>query len=310
MNRYQAEVAEMDRKFRLRARVLSALGAGVLAVLALWSAGLPPSKWWTGVQAWISDFDGIEGQPIAKGVEKRIATSVTSAPTVGLIEEKAALGTDSSASAVPLDLLLIRTVPGRSHREGTALIGTAPENPQTYATGALLANGARLVEVHADHVVLQRDGKSARLDIFDPNKNASRSKTANPLFLVGGQKPVRVAGPTVEDSLIDYVRPSPVFDGAHMRGIQVYPGARSAVFSEFGLRAGDLIVAIDGTALVDAKQALDLLRELTNGATLSASVVRNEGTSQTIVMNGSAILAEQERTRLAASAQEPSLPMP
>jgi len=36
------------------------------------------------------------------------------------------------------------TARGRNAREGTARLGTHPENPQTYAAGAILANGARL----------------------------------------------------------------------------------------------------------------------------------------------------------------------
>jgi len=43
------------------------------------------------------------------------------------------------------------------------MLGVARENPQTYSTGALLANGARLTEVRANYVVLERAGHSARL---------------------------------------------------------------------------------------------------------------------------------------------------
>ncbi|HSH64676.1 MAG TPA: hypothetical protein VLB84_02510 [Bacteroidia bacterium] len=41
MNRYQQEVAEMDRRHRLRVRGVSFTAAAVLAIAALWSAGLP-----------------------------------------------------------------------------------------------------------------------------------------------------------------------------------------------------------------------------------------------------------------------------
>jgi hypothetical protein len=64
------------------------------------------------------------------------------------------LGTASSISPDELTLVLVATSPGRTPRDGTASLGTDPRNPQTYAAGASLVNGAVLAEIHADHVVL------------------------------------------------------------------------------------------------------------------------------------------------------------
>ncbi len=143
MNRYQQEVAEMDRRSRLTLRLLSVLGTACVATLALWSAGLPPGKWFEALQQWTSKDeaslaqtrDSVASAPIAAN-DAVVATS-TSIDT-------ASHGTDSSVSPRPLPLYLVVTMPGRNKNEGTARIGTSVENPQTYTSGAILANGARL----------------------------------------------------------------------------------------------------------------------------------------------------------------------
>src|SRR5437868_1458545 len=183
MNRYQLEVAEMDRRHRLVIRAISFVGAGVLAVAALWSAGLPPTQWWTQVQTWLA-------QPEGSVVKTAVPPQQQAAPSANAIvvpaESAAPSGTDSSISASQQPLFLVATSPGRNNAEGTAQIGTNPDNPQTYLGGAILANGARLAEIHRDHVILVRGESSARLELF--RRNASAPPTDNALLLVGGEQ--------------------------------------------------------------------------------------------------------------------------
>lgn len=75
------------------------------------------------------------------------------------------LGTDASSRNRPLKLVLVATRPGPTLGESTASLGTDPRNPQTYAGGAILSNGARIAEVRPDHIVLSQGGNKSTLRI-------------------------------------------------------------------------------------------------------------------------------------------------
>jgi type II secretion system protein C len=157
--------------------------------------------------------------------------------------------------------------------EGTAQIGTVRESPQTYQADALLENGARVAEIHADYVLLQKGARAVRL-YLDTSPAAGKS-LGSALAMVGPipVPPAPAKGPSRE-VLTDYIRPSPQYDGETLLGYQVYPGAKSGPFAQMGLRAGDIILAIDGTPLTDPTIAWDMFRQLVDGSIHTASIRR------------------------------------
>jgi type II secretion system protein C len=187
----------------------------------------------------------------------------------------ARLGTDDFGSSSPRLLHLIEAHPGQNSREGTALIGTSIKNPQTYAVGSLMLNGARLVEIYPDHVVLRLAGRteSLYLEQVQPTRHSD-------LLLVGG-RPTQ-ANETLPatseahsaQSITDYIRPNPVFDGDRLRGVELFPGAHADAFARLGLSAGDVITAVNGVAVTDAGDVMSLLEQLTQGGGFEATVKR------------------------------------
>ncbi|HEY0680973.1 MAG TPA: PDZ domain-containing protein [Steroidobacter sp.] len=242
----------MDRRRSLVMRGSSLAGAVVLTIAALWGAGLPPTQWW----AWVK---GKESQPVETSARTPSASATTPLATLPAAITPASNlppGTDSSLSIERHALFLVATSPGRNEHEGTAKIGTNPDNPQTYVAGALLANGARLTEIHRDHVVIARGDASAQLPLY------SRTNVMAPpsveLLSVGGERQSPVSVAVTRDVLTDYIRPSPVYDGESLLGYQVYSGKKSGVFAQLGLQAGDVIVAINDVTLSDPQQAMEL----------------------------------------------------
>ena len=302
MNRHQLEVIELDRRHRIKMRALSFLGAGLVVVLALWSAGVPPTEWVTRVQGWIDRFGGAH----AKVEQRSPASPLMPSSTAPAASASSLPGTDSSVSPVPLALTLVSTSPGRSAFEGTARIGTDPTNPQTYTAGALLANGARLVEIHKTHVILQRGEKRARLNLVDPE--GPPTSVTDDLLAVGGMEPVPAIQPTHE-ILTDYIRPNPVFDGEVIRGYEVYAGQHAGAFSQLGLQAGDLIIALNDVPFTDTAQAIELFREITTGAAVIATIER-KGKRERVSLDGALITADQERRKQPQVAADPGLMPP
>lgn len=290
----------MDRRERLRIRALSFAGAGILIVVALWSAGLPPSVWIESARSWVARL-GTEPtlQPSSSPVVPTVP--VPSAVVAPSTAPAALSGTDSSVSPSPLPLYLLSTSPGRSFQEGTAQIGTSTTNPQTYIAGALLANGAALAEIHGDFVVLKRGNRTAKLSIFKLADNAS-IKVADELLSVGGRTTPEPLVVSHREVLTDYLRPSPIYDGESLRGYQVYPGRKGAVFGQMGLQAGDVITAINDVPFVDPAQAIQMFRQLTDGITVIASIERKSKVVR-ITLDGALIAADHERSNSAHAQQ-------
>jgi hypothetical protein len=205
-------------------------------------------------------------------------------------------GNDSSISPRPLELLLVRTRPGRTPHEGSAQIGVVQESPQTYLAGALLENGARLMEIHSDYVVLQKDGGAARL-YLSGQRVAGRSSDAALLTVGGAKQAITPAPITSREVLTDYLRPNPVYEGESLLGYEVYSGAKAGPFTQLGLRPGDLITTVGGTPLTDVSTAWDMLRELMDGAVLPA-VVKRHGETLTLTLDGSILLRAEEARAL------------
>lgn len=306
MNKYQQEIAEMDRHQQVVRRTVSLLAAGALAVVALWSAGFPPGTWFDGVQPWFA-------QTHSKSAASPLTHSTpTPAPVPEVMPALAPAATDavaqlpgldSSLSPVPLPLLLISTSPGRNAREGTAQMGTAAANPQTYSAGALLLNGARLEEIHGDFVVLRRGDRTAKLYVYKQQEN-DRSTGPDDLLTVGGRPVPALHTVARHHSLTDYLRPSPVYDGPILRGYQVYPGSKAQFFSQLGLEPGDVITAIDGTPLIEPTQAMEAFQQLTAGIAVTATLERRQIVHK-VSLDGALLVADVDKS---AAVQQPLPP--
>jgi hypothetical protein len=191
---------------------------------------------------------------------------------------------DSSASAFPVALILVRTQRGRNSFDGFAQIGVHARSPQTYSAGARLANGARLTQIYDHYVVLERDGLRARLYLQGDAQPDARGSQG--LLTVGGTAEPAPPAATSHDALAAYLRPSPVFIGDQLHGFAMYPGRDPAPFSQLGLQPGDVLTSINGTAVSESAESLAALHTLTDGETMTVQVER-QGTPQILSLDGS-----------------------
>jgi hypothetical protein len=264
------------RKWPIRLVALS--GGFVFTLWMAWQIGFDPYAWWVRRTT-------PKPAPIALAPVQPPTKAIGIAPPIPK-------GTDASSSPIPLQLILVRTRPGASLHDGTAEIGVVRESPQTYQAGALLENGARIAEIHADYVLLQKEGHTARL--FLDSTSVAAKATNSAMLMVGGNKETpKPAKITTREVLTDYIRPSPVYEGGNLIGFQVYAGAKSAQFSQMGLQPGDVIVEIDGTPLNEPEIAWDVFRQLPEGSVLSATVKRQGGIAH-VTLDGTLIERAEE----------------
>ncbi len=97
-----------------------------------------------------------------------------------------------------------------------------------------MANGARLTEIYDHYVVLERNGRTVRLDL----QGEARAPAAptDELLMVGGTSEKEVSMEVSEEPLTTYVRPTPLFKGDHLYGVALYPGRRQVCFPISGCR--------------------------------------------------------------------------
>ncbi|MDB6107636.1 MAG: ral secretion pathway protein [Gammaproteobacteria bacterium] len=201
-------------------------------------------------------------------------------------------GNDSSISKVPLPLKLTVTRPGRNVHEGSADIGVNEHSPQTYVAGAILANGARLIEIYPDHVRLEKDHRVVALYREGMSRLNAQAGLSD-LLTVGGTQAPPAQADSHED-LTDYIRPSPVYSGTSVVGLQVYAGRQAGAFAQIGLQPGDVITAIDEVPLSELQTALEQLHRLTQGEVVAATVQR-KGERISLDLDGSVIEATRQR---------------
>jgi hypothetical protein len=247
----------------------------IVAVAVFITASAAGPQWYEELTRWLHAMPAsLPPIPIAHAPALGPPVSVTPMQPVG---------NDSSASPVPLPLILVRTQRGRNSREGFAQIGVRPESPQTYTSGALLVNGARLTEIYDSYVVLERGGRRTRL--YLRGSQPADSPSAQDSLFVGGTAEAAVSSTVSQDTLSLYVRGTPVFAGNRLQGYALYPGRNSSPFSELGLQSGDVLIRLNGETITDASDALSTLQTLLKGAVVSADIER-DGATQSISLDG------------------------
>ncbi len=255
------------------------IGLCTLFVAAvLWAANLDPFALWKYVGAQLTRKRAIASR-----------SSSDDAPIAAV--QPPPIGTDSSVSKRRIPLILRGTILGQNAYEGFAYIGVSAFSPQTYSAGAVLANGARLLEIHKNYVVLARAGHTARLYVVGRTPPDYVQSALSPLATVGGgsQEPPSTQ-PTSQDPLGNIIRAAPVFSGSGgaIGGVIVYSGRHAKAFARLGLHEGDVITAVDGTALTSQQMAIDALSPLLKGAALVATV-RRGAHLQTISLDGAVL---------------------
>lgn len=183
-------------------------------------------------------------------------------------------------------------------------MGVDTSNPQRYAAGALLLNGARLEEIYSDHVVLLRDGKYFKLFVADGNAKSPKGNVE--LAMMGGQMFAEVRPqPREQPKLTDTILFMPFYENERLSGIQVLPGRHKGEFSQLGLRTRDVIVAMNGVPVADEQTALATLETLTAGSTLEVSIRRDSGIHSLSIDGGvltAAFEARRQQAEMAALA--------
>lgn len=262
-----------------------ARGAGATMALALGA--------WVGWQLW-PQLRALQSRP--RPTPTSPAPVLARGPTQAPGEKVSVLGTDASLSPGPLKLILVSTAPKPTLADSTAALGTDPRNPQTYAGGAVLSNGARIVDIRHDRIVLSMRGQKTTLAVEPtsavPDGNAGE---AGSVGAMSGQQANVPPGVSSREDLSEFLRPQPEYENGRLSGLRIFAGTNASRLASLGLEAGDVIRAVSGAPVTSERAWQEVDDILSSGGSLVVEVER-KGTRLSVSLDGARLAGGEPAT--------------
>jgi general secretion pathway protein C len=262
----------LDMRFRLdSAKVVTAALATILGLQVAWLV--------TGAFA--------RHEPAPTGPEVALSTAPTLRQRAESIAARGLFGGEivapvvvrSSSSEFALAGVLAEDDP----LKGQAILAERGGPARVYRAGAMLPGGLRLQAIHADHVVLERDGQLERLDL--PRQTAPQT----PAQTIGSSSVAPPQATALPSAAFDTMLGAAIRWQAVLRpgmpsGVRVYPGADARAFTRLGLQPGDLVIALNDAPLADQANGEEFLRSL-SGMPQASLTVERSGQVQKILID-------------------------
>lgn len=216
----------------------------------------------------------------------------------------------ANAPQSSLPLVLVGIIAADDPEDGLAILGESAAGAKVYAVGDNIPGGAKLHQVLADKVVIDRNGTLETLML--------------PRSLQPGGAPPSTAALQTEAPIMDrmrkliandpglmadIMRPQPVFAQGKQKGYRVYPGRNRQAFTRLGLRPGDLVMAINGTPLDDPARGQEIFGTLGSSSEAHITVMRG-GQQQDLTLNIAQVAQEAEGMAAGQGAPAEQAPPP
>src|SRR5277367_7172070 len=217
------------------------------------------------------------------------AQSVISGHLFGIAVADSGTQDPANAPQSTANLLLTGTIATSDPKRGVAIISDGGP-AKVYSVGDNVG-GASLHSVYLDHVILDRSGALETLLL--PRLLGPGMRGAALVRRAGGDPRTAAAVDNIrrmvqkDPGLLDQVmRTVPSYDNAagKLRGFRAYPGRNRAIFNKLGLKPGDLVTAVNGTALDDPQHSQEVFNTIQSSNTVTVSVERG-GQKQDITLN-------------------------
>ena len=184
-----------------------------------------------------------------------------------------------NATETSLSLQLRGAIAADDPRFAHAIIADGSGNEKVYFVKAAVPGGATVQQIHADRVVLARAGQLEVLRLPREGQGGSAPAAAPPPRF----RPAADAGATNVQELVSenaagflqVVRPQPFMPNGQLKGYRIYPGPNRQQFQALGLRAGDLVTEINGIALNNPTQGMEVFRSLGDTPQITVTVERD-----------------------------------
>ena len=210
-----------------------------------------------------------------------------------------------------LDLELKGIIVANNTKLSLAIIANKQRQEMAYAVNDRLASGAVLQAIYQDHVLLSIHGRTETLSLpktslnlfppkstrspdsssqtddvapaFSPNLSLGETRVTDPKVLTQMSKyhKTLIRNPL---ELINVVQAQPVLDNGQMKGFKIYPGRDKKLFQGTGLQAGDVVTSVNGIALNNMAQGMQIIEQLKDAQDLQLTIDR-KGETQSFLFN-------------------------
>jgi general secretion pathway protein C len=201
--------------------------------------------------------------PAAPGAVESPLAAVADLPLFGVLGASTAPPV-TAAPETRLRLRLVGLAAGDTPGQGHAIIAESGSPERLYAVGDTIAGQARLHEVHADRVILERGGSLETLRL--PRSDASPAAAASaPTRAVPSADLPRVQRSEWLDDpekLLQSVQGRPIIRDGALYGLEVRPVRNARQFQQAGLQPGDVITSVNGMPLASIEAPENLFEEL------------------------------------------------
>jgi general secretion pathway protein C len=222
--------------------------------------------------------------------------TIVSAHLFGVAAADPASQDPANAPQSSANLLLAGTIATQDPKHGVAIISDAGGPSKVYSVGERIS-GASLHSVYLDHVILDRAGALETLLLPRQLPPSARGaplvrRPADPRTAAAVDNIRRMV--QQDPSILDQVmRTVASYDNAagKLRGFRAYPGRNRAIFAKLGLKAGDLVTAINGTPLDDPQRSQDVFNTIQTSDHVTVTIERG-GQKQDITLNIAQVAAQ------------------
>jgi general secretion pathway protein C len=191
-----------------------------------------------------------------------------------------------SAATIPetnLKLELHGVMASQDSRTATAIVADANGNENYYVVGEELPGGATLKEVHAQYIVLSRNGRFETLRLPTDSLKVSNGEVVSQ----GAETSAGIApnaGELLEQyrdqfirnpqSLANLLQGQPYWENGRLIGYRLQSGRDPALLEKFGIHSGDVVTAVNGVKLADPGGRMELLRSVNSATQLNVDLIR------------------------------------
>ncbi|MEO5328758.1 MAG: hypothetical protein H7829_11000 [Magnetococcus sp. THC-1_WYH] len=178
----------------------------------------------------------------------------------------------------PLNILLIGVLFDEDPAKSLAAFLDPFGREKIRRVGAMLPEGARLVAILQDRVVVLRNGMREQLHLPDEGQ---RETLARFRARVEQQKEVSRVWKTFTEKpeeVLQLVRLNPAEKDGKLIGVRLDHGQDAGFLGRFGLKSGDIITWLNGEKLDSYEKGMQSLRRLNLAQTMRFKILRGEET--------------------------------
>jgi general secretion pathway protein C len=192
------------------------------------------------------------------------------------------------------NLVLAGTIATQNPKRGVAIVSDGGAPSKVYSVGDRIG-GASLHSVYLDRVILDRNGALETLQLPRQLLQSSRGPHVRPAANATVAAVDNIRHMVQQDpSILDQVmRTVASYDNAagKLRGFRAYPGKNKQIFNKLGLKSGDLVTAINGTALDDPQRSQEVFDTIQTSDHVTVTIERG-GQKQDITLNIAQVAAQ------------------